>query len=302
MEAPGVRGACSQDTEGEQHMDYTGIAEAVVKLLHPTIVQAVEQALMQGMKELKQDIQAHSKRIGDTEQRISLLDDDLHQAQIQLNDADKRFLEIQQKLDDLENRSCRNNIRVIGLPETYKPQHLLELCQVDIPRALGLREQCIAERAHRVGPLFTDRQSPRPIIVRYLNYVDRLNVLQKFRTQNTLDIEGHRLLLFADYSAKLSKKRRAFSTIRTQLHNKKIKFVLTYPAVLRITTPDGDQHPFEDPEEAEQFLARLTHRIDDRPRESIQERQAPLTPVRNVPKAQRKMYTPSPRRGRYKKY
>lgn len=176
-----------------------------------------------------------------------MLEDDLQQAQIQLEKADKRFKKLQQKLEDLENGSRRSNIQVIGLPESYKPQHLLELCQTDIPRVLGIRGHCVAEIAHRIGPPFTDRQSPRPIIVKYLNYVDRLTILQKFRAQNSLEIDGYKLLLFADYSAELSKKRRAFTSICTQLHNKKIKFALTYPAVLRITTTDGQQHPFDGP-------------------------------------------------------
>lgn len=138
---------------------------------------------------------------------------------------------------------------MIGLPETFKPQFLMDFCQTDIPRALGLRGQCIAERAHRVDPPLTDRQSPRPVLVRYLNYVDRMNILQKFRSQHSLEIDGYKILLFADYSVDLSKKRRLFTPLCSQLHSKKIKFAPTYPAVLRITTADGNQHSFDDPED-----------------------------------------------------
>lgn len=99
----------------------------MAKILHPTIIRAVEQALKQGMKEITKDIQTHDQRIGDTEQRISELEDDLQRAQILITKADKQAQDLQDKLEDLKNRSRRNNLRVIGLPETYKPQQLLEI-------------------------------------------------------------------------------------------------------------------------------------------------------------------------------
>lgn len=64
METQGTQAPHSQDMQGDTHPDYAGIVEKVAKLLHPTIVQAVEQALRQGIRELKNDVQAHSKRIG----------------------------------------------------------------------------------------------------------------------------------------------------------------------------------------------------------------------------------------------
>lgn len=65
------------------------------------------------------------------------------------------------------------------------------------------------------------------------------------------------LLLFADYSAELSKKRKLFTPLCSVLHNKKVRFALAYPAILRVTTADGQQHSFDDPEEAEIFINSL---------------------------------------------
>lgn len=201
-----------------------------------------------------------------------------------LTRADTRFLEIQMKLEDLENTSRRNNLRVIGLPETYKPQHLMDICQTDIPRAMGLKVQYTAERAHRIGPPLQDRQSPRPVIVRYLNYADKNTILQKFWSQASLEIDGIRLLLFADYSAKLSKKRKLFSPLCSMLHDKKIKYALTYPAILRITSADGQQRAFEDTEEAEAFINSHIEHPENLQIEPMQLRQLPSTPHRMLPR------------------
>lgn len=135
-------------------------------------------------------------------------------------------------------------------------------------------------RAHRMGPPLQDRQSPKPVIVRYLNYVDRTNILQKFRTQASLKFDGYRLLLFADYLAELSKKRRTFTPVCSQLHLKKIKFAQTYPAVLRILMAEGQQQSFEDPEEAKQFLAALEEQTENLPQEQPREGRPPNTPMR----------------------
>lgn len=119
-------------------MDYSNIAESVAKLSHPSIVKAIEQALLQGIREIKQDLHSQTQQITATEQRISDLEDELHQAQALLNNSDRRYQYLADKIEDLENRSHRNNLRVIGLPESYKLQQLLELCQTDIPKALGI--------------------------------------------------------------------------------------------------------------------------------------------------------------------
>lgn len=64
------------------------------------------------------------------------------------------------KLDDLENRSRRKKLRIIGLSGQYKPGELLEICAEVIPRALGI-QTCTVERAHTLGALHLDRKTPR---------------------------------------------------------------------------------------------------------------------------------------------
>lgn len=77
-------------------------------------------------------------------------------------------LDIKDRLDDLENRSRRNNLRIVELPESYVKQILLNITQMEISKALGLPQQCMAERAHRLGLPQSNRPPPRPVIVKYL--------------------------------------------------------------------------------------------------------------------------------------
>lgn len=54
------------------------------------------------------------------------------------------------KIEDLENCSRMNNLRIMGLPETYKHTSLdLDIYVTHIPEVLGLHFKCVPERAHR---------------------------------------------------------------------------------------------------------------------------------------------------------
>lgn len=104
------------------------------------------------------------------------------------------------KINDLENRSTRNNVRIVGLPESFKQQMFLEVCQTDISKALGLKHTCTGEHAHRIGQPQPGRKTSRPVIVKYLNYTNNMAVLKSARTEG-LVYKGNPLLVFADSSA-----------------------------------------------------------------------------------------------------
>lgn len=145
----------------------------------------------------------------------------------------------------------------MGIPESLQPSALTDFCARCIPEALGLPGPCTVERAHRMGTFNSDRKSPRPIISIYLNYSDKAFILQKFRQSRSLQIDGIKILIFADYSIEVSKKRKAFQQICSELHQQQIKFTLAFPATLRLKAPNGDQLSFHDSSEAEAFLRSL---------------------------------------------
>lgn len=134
------------------------------------------------------------------------------------------------KLDDLENRARRNNLRIIGIPESYNQSDIVRLCSKGIPEALGIPTSTPVERAHRLGPLNTDRKTLRAAIAAYLNYADKALILRRFRNNRTLRVEDNLILIFADYSAELSKKRKALSPVCSTLAAKHVKLSLLYAA------------------------------------------------------------------------
>lgn len=101
----------------------------------------------------------------------------------------KNHIKLNNKIDDLENRSRRCNLRIIGIPETVKGHDLFKFLQTSLPGILQIQEACsdmVIERAHRLGPA---RQTPenRPCVVIFktLSFLHKEAIWQASRKTST---------------------------------------------------------------------------------------------------------------------
>lgn len=93
-------------TQGTPHLDiYKKIAQAVVALILPTITMAVDAAVSAGMDQLHKEIGKQARRMTETECPISTLEDEVYQNNGTLQQHSQIHAIIQEKLEDLENRS-----------------------------------------------------------------------------------------------------------------------------------------------------------------------------------------------------
>lgn len=76
--------------------------------------------LKHDMSYVRKDLQAINERVKATEERISAVEDQLPPMSKDLKRASQQIAFLLNKVDDLENRSRRNNIRVVGVPEKSK--------------------------------------------------------------------------------------------------------------------------------------------------------------------------------------
>lgn len=98
---------------------YDKIAQAVATLLSPTITLAVDRAITAGIDQFHSELREHASRLSEAENRISVIEGEIQSSHTESLQAFKTQQYILEKLDDLENRSRRNNLHIIGLPETY---------------------------------------------------------------------------------------------------------------------------------------------------------------------------------------
>lgn len=193
-------------------------------------------------------------RIDEMERRIEYLesvDKDLQANPL----ANKKDVEaIWEKLEDMENRSRRNNVRFIGFPEGAEGTEVAKFVEDLIPELLSIEETVEIERAHRVPsqrpPI---GEKPRPILAKFLRSSDRDLVLRAARNKGKLTWDNSNIMLFPDFSRSTMLKRDKFKDCKKKLHDRGVSFRLVYPATLKVRCEDGEKS-FSCPKKAMTFI------------------------------------------------
>ncbi|KAJ1193506.1 hypothetical protein NDU88_002803 [Pleurodeles waltl] len=128
-------------------------------------------------KSMRSDIAGFQSRVTGLEQRIGSLEVQATVAQ----DRDEDLLYLRSKLTDLEDRSQRDNIRLLGIPENKEGTDMQAFFNSTLSKltSLDFDPPLEFQRAHRVGPKRSDNSSrPRPIIACLLRHNQTRQILQ----------------------------------------------------------------------------------------------------------------------------
>ncbi|XP_063003653.1 protein KRBA1-like [Elgaria multicarinata webbii] len=119
----------------------------------------------------------------------------------------------------LENRSRRNNLRLLGLPEGVEGSDAVSFLRRALPAMLGSAPDAPAleiESARRVhgGASWDSNGRPRPLVFRLLRFADKAAILQAARTR-PLSYASVQVTILPDFCSSLSQRRRVpFGTFR----------------------------------------------------------------------------------------
>lgn len=170
---------------------------------------------------------------------------------------------LKDKVDDLENRSRRNNIRILNLPEKAEGRDAAGFMERAIPEILGADHfptPITCERAHRLGrsPDGNDTARPRarPMIAKILNFKDKEKIMRLARQKGEIYFENRRIYIFADCSPSLQRLKDAFKDVKKNFRERGIEYSLHHPAKLRITH-NGNIKWFTTPSAAADFLKEM---------------------------------------------
>ncbi|KAJ4920630.1 hypothetical protein JOQ06_021752 [Pogonophryne albipinna] len=190
---------------------------------------------------IKATMLAHTGAIKEVEGALTQHSDDITRLQTEVARLTAETAKLSDKCEDLEGRSRRNNIRMIGMP-------LIDRCH----------------RSLRQRP--SDGQPPRPFILRLHYYHAVEDILRKATGSGNLIYQGKRIQLFPDYPPTAVNRRREFTPAREILRNKPdVGYGLLYPARL-IVTHGGQQHSFTDPKAALHYATRHFGAPEARPK------------------------------------
>ncbi|KAJ8369401.1 hypothetical protein SKAU_G00094290 [Synaphobranchus kaupii] len=164
----------------------------------------------------------HGQRIGSLEVNATEVDHRLQQLESTCFALQGDNQSLKAKVADLEGRSRRQNIRIVGLPEL-----------IEGPRPSEFFSQLLVD-----------------VLVKDL-------VIREARRRGDLVYKGQQIRFYDDYSPDVIKLRAENKTFMAELYKSGYRLALLFPAKLRITRPNGDRMWFRSASEAAKFVQDL---------------------------------------------
>lgn len=222
---------------------------AMIDQLRKELQQATETAKADNLKLggqvtlLEATASAHSDSITRLENEVSVMK--------------KQMDGLKARNEDLEARSRRCNLRVVGIKEGREVgERPVEFMSRLLKQTLGLEEAPVLDRAHRsLRKRQEDGLPPRAWVIRCHYFQQRETILEKARTLRQITTaEGDKIRILPDYTQAVVQQRAAFYEVRGLLRGcEGVQSGLWYPAELRITV-NGTRKSFKDPVAAKEYV------------------------------------------------
>lgn len=223
------------------------------------------------LEKIQNSLHTLGDQVEEVQQRVSTNEDNISELLERVKVLEKENTELKSWVENAENRSRRNNLRFIGIPEWAEAKDIFGFIRRLIPQLLGEQHFPMPpgiESCHRTGER-SDDKGPRPILVKLQHFQDKWKIMQVARDKKCLlfktvakkrdgsttekEIQVH---IYPDFSAGVTKKRREFDGIKKKLRERAIDYGLKYPSMLRVHH-SGKNYYFYTPGEAEQFFNAL---------------------------------------------
>ncbi|KAI4905537.1 hypothetical protein NFI96_005441 [Prochilodus magdalenae] len=188
--------------------------------------------------------------------RIEANEDNLTDVRTRIGQKEKEIAFLEEKTDDLENRSRRSNVKIVNISEKAEGNDAFGYVERLLPQLFGEEHfpaPVVIERAHHLGKAV---ECVRPILVKFLNYRDKDKVLRLVRNRGTVYLDTNRISFYPDYSIEVQRRMAAFNEVKKKLQEKNTEYASRYPAKLRIRHRE-EFLLFSTPSEIENFLVSL---------------------------------------------
>lgn len=201
----------------------------------------------------------HGSRITSLESNADLLSERIHAMEATCKTLTENYDKLRAKTTDLEGRSRRNNIRIVGLPESLEGPRPTAFFSEMLSEIMGdqiLPSPPELDRAHR-ALVAKPKQGgkPRAVIVRFHRYQAKEAVIREARKRRgTLQYRGRPIAIYDDYSPEVLEQRTQYRDVMAELYNLGFKPSLLFPARLRIVSKEGEQKLLSSVDEAKKFL------------------------------------------------
>ena len=220
-----------------------------------TDVRAIKTGFDDFKKAITAELATLRSSMSDTERSLTICSDDVDALKREVKRLGTLTDSLQNKCEDLESRSRRNNIRIVRVPEG--PNSCSSTSVADLlQKAFNLTDAPVIDRSHRsLQPVPKPGQRPRTIVARLHYYSGCTSILPQAREKQRIKVKDITLSVHPDYTAHVAKARAAFNDIRQQLRGLQgVRFGIAYPARLHVTYGDTEKS-FLTPEDAQSYIA-----------------------------------------------
>uniref|UniRef100_A0AAQ6A293 L1 transposable element RRM domain-containing protein n=1 Tax=Amphiprion ocellaris TaxID=80972 RepID=A0AAQ6A293_AMPOC len=190
-----------------------------------------------------------SDRVELLEQRVSTNEDNVSNIMSRMKQLESDNTNLKAKVEDLENRSRRNNLRFVGIPEFAESTDMVGFMTQLIYKVLGQENfpsPLKIERAHRTPTTLPKRLDPggkpRSILIKLLDFQDKKTILRIAREKGQLIFHGSAISIYPDFSAEVMNKQRLFDPVKRNLRGR-MKYFMKFPATLCVIV-DGKLQQF----------------------------------------------------------
>ncbi|KAI4829215.1 hypothetical protein KUCAC02_023274 [Chaenocephalus aceratus] len=227
---------------------------AIEKALNPIEKYLVENGNI--LWSLKEQADGHAKKFDTVFNKIDSIQVAMRKNEKETSTCIMEVTKMRRKLNELEDRSRMNNVRIVNLPtgvEGDDPRgYLQKMLPIWIPSIKSPNNNPLEiDRAHRIFSNNTSRS--RTMVLKLLRYTDRQAILEGARKARPTLQDGTQLLFFADYSPGTTQERKEYKEIRTKLRQKGIDSFIIYPAIMKVNNK-GTRMSFNSAEEARESL------------------------------------------------
>lgn len=214
-------------------------------------------------RDVAKELHEQKKEIEGTQARII----ELEEWNVEANELIQELLrdkrKVSDKLEDLESRSRRNNLRIFGIPEdSEKSGQTIGFVTQWLKEEFGLDMDLQIQRAHRALTEKPDSDSPpRSLIVNFLQYSTKELVLSRAWEKKDIKVGNSKVFFDHDYSLGVLKKRREYRHAKKVLKERGVRFRTPFTKIL-IHWPGGKKL-YNTAEEATAAVRQKGWEVDD---------------------------------------
>lgn len=196
------------------------------------------------LNDIKTEITSVNQKIAEAEVRIEKVEDRVQNLEQVLNKVIKVMHQQENKLLDYEGRSRRENLRIYNVPEGAEGSSMVDFVGKLLRDTLEMNPtaELDIERAHRAlvpRPTGDRQDKPRSIIVKFLRYKVKEEILRRAWEKKKVFLNGRLIYFDQDYPPAVLQKRKEYTEAKRVLKQKNIRFHTPFPAKLRVFYEDG---------------------------------------------------------------